>query len=185
MRLLAASALLAVGAFAAGCSSTDTYAPVPQEPPAAGPERPAAAFERLRGLAGTWQGEFTHGDEKGPTAVRYRVTSGGSAVEEVLFGGTPHEMVTMYHLDGPRLLLTHYCAAGNQPTMVLAPGDDPSVLRFGFLRATNLKGPGDGHMHEAVIELPAPDRLKSSWTFWAEGKPGDTAVIETRRAEAK
>ena len=39
--------------------------------------------------------------------VSYRVTSGGSAVEEILAGGTPHEMVTMYHLDGPRLLDAH------------------------------------------------------------------------------
>jgi hypothetical protein len=199
MRLVA----LAVAVLAAGCAAPDaapTAAPAPA--PASAPEgaaagkpepshadaaRSAAAFERLRGLAGTWKGEFGMGESKttNQTEVRYRVTSGGSAVEEVLFGGTDHEMVTMYHLDGPRLLLTHYCAAGNQPTMVLLPGDDPAVLRFDFLRATNLKGPDDGHMHEAVIELPAPDRLRATWTYWEGGKPGHAAVIESRRAEAK
>ena len=47
----------------------------------------------------------------------YRVTAAGSAVMEVLFPGTDHEMVTVYHQDGDDLILTHYCAAGNQPRM--------------------------------------------------------------------
>ena len=28
----------------------------------------------------------------------------------------------VYHMDGPDLVMTHYCAAGNQPTMKFKPG---------------------------------------------------------------
>ena len=52
-----------------------------------------------------------------PTIV-YSVIAAGSAVHEHMFPGGPHEMVTVYHLDGPDLLLTHYCAAGNKKLML-------------------------------------------------------------------
>jgi len=32
-------------------------------------------------------------------------------------GGKPVEMTTLYYLDGDQVKLTHYCMAGNQPTM--------------------------------------------------------------------
>ena len=178
-RLFGSAALLLLAIEVAGCASMAGDS----GPPEAGDAQSAAAFDRMKGLAGTWTGEMSFGGEKNPARVEYRVTSGGSAVEEVLFRGTPHEMVTMYHRDGPRLMLTHYCAAQNQPTMVLLPGDDPSHLRFGFLRAANLKTPGEGHMHEAEFDLSDPAWLKASWTYWEEGKDGGAAVIDLRRAK--
>ena len=48
-----------------------------------------------------------------------RTTGGGSAVTETLFPGTAHEMMSVYHMDGDDLVLTHYCAGGNQPRMML------------------------------------------------------------------
>jgi hypothetical protein len=78
-----------------------------------------AAFEKLKGLAGTWSGPV--GTVDGPKGtVRYEVVSGGSAVMEVLFPGDPHEMRSMYHLDRGDLVMTHYCSAGNQPRMRLS-----------------------------------------------------------------
>jgi hypothetical protein len=189
--------LLPILALSAGCAAPAVTEPAPApavaatpapEPAAAYPagsedeSRAAAAFERLASLAGEWKGDFQMGESKGQASVTYRLTGGGSTLEETLFKGSPHEMVTMYHRDGPRLLLTHYCAAGNQPTMVLVASDDPAVLRFDFLRATNLKTPGAGHMHSAVLDFSKPGRLRSTWTYWADGKAGDTAVFEVERA---
>jgi len=54
-----------------------------------------AAFERLKSLAGTWQGQAGHGQPGEAAIVTYRVASGGSVVEETLFPGTPHEMISM------------------------------------------------------------------------------------------
>jgi hypothetical protein len=76
-----------------------------------------AAFERLKTLAGTWQGQAGHGPADQAATVTYRVASGGSVVEETLFPGTPHEMISMYHLVDGQLVMTHYCAMANQPRM--------------------------------------------------------------------
>jgi len=175
LAVLAAAALAAAGCASAGGGR--------RGPDFAGEERSAPAFERIRGLAGKWSGEISMGEEKHPAEVEYRVTAAGSAVEEVLFRGTPNEMVTMYYRDGPRLLLTHYCAAGNQPTMVLAPGDDGNLLHFDFVRATNFRSPADGHMHEADFDLSVPDRVRATWTYYEAGKAGHAATIEMRRVK--
>ena len=180
----AASSLAALAAFAAlaaGCASPGA-ASVP-EPEAAGRDHAAAVFAHFKGLAGAWKGTMGMGEAtQGPMEVTYRLTAGGTAVEETLFCRTNHEMVTLYHLDGSRMLLTHYCAAGNQPTMVLVPGDDPAKPRFEFLRATNLADPKEGHMHNASFDFSEAGRLQTRWTYFEQGKPGHDAVIDVRKA---
>ncbi|HEU4394576.1 MAG TPA: hypothetical protein VFS92_03360 [Planctomycetota bacterium] len=182
VRAVPSLAVLAVAAFAAGCASSGA-ASAP-EPEAAGRDHAAAVFAHFKGLAGTWKGDGEMGGngQKNPVQVAYRLTAGGSAVEETLFCGSPHEMVTLYHLDGPRMLLTHYCAAGNQPTMVLVPGDDPAKPQFEFLRATNLADPKEGHMHRASFDFTEANRLRSRWTFFNDGKADGDAVIDVRKA---
>ncbi len=62
----------------------------------------------------------------------FKLLSGGSAVRETMFPGTDHEMTNMYHLDGHDLVLTHYCAEGNQSRMRAKPGGKNNVLEFKF-----------------------------------------------------
>ena len=88
---------------------------------------------------------------------------------ETLFPGTPHEMVTMYHLDGSDLVLTHYCAAGNQPKMKFIAGADPNILKFDFVSGSNMK-PDDMHMHSATLDLSSQTNVKAEWTSWVGGK---------------
>src|SRR3954467_2783963 len=64
-------------------------------------------FERMKALAGTWKGKTDMGQGPIEMTVEYRVISGGSAVEERIFAGTPKEMVTMYHDKNGKLALTH------------------------------------------------------------------------------
>ncbi len=141
------------------------------------PSSAAAQLEKLKALAGTWTGKAGHAGSAGEdTSVTWRVTAGGSAVVETIGPGTPHEMVTVYHLDGDKLMLTHYCAAGNQPTMRARPGKDPSVIAFDFVRGSNMK-PGDMHMHSVRIALAGDDRLETEWTTWSGGKAADSATF--------
>ncbi|MFO0985200.1 MAG: hypothetical protein U1E76_26305 [Planctomycetota bacterium] len=143
-----------------------------------------AQLEKIKSLAGVWTGTGGHGEQALPIEVRYRVTAGGTAVEEIEFAGTDHEMVTLYHLDGDRLMLTHYCTAGNQPRMIAEPWTqegDRSELRFAFRDATNLRSSDDGHMHAMVLKLATADRLESEWTFFAGGKPVEQARFELTR----
>src|SRR4029077_1754769 len=66
-------------------------------------------FEALKKLAGDWVELGTDGKPTDKIVSSIRVTSGGNTVQETLFPGSDHEMVTMYHLDGADLILTHYC----------------------------------------------------------------------------
>lgn len=130
-----------------------------------------AALERLKTLAGEWRGHVV--TEDGPPAeVVYSLTAGGSTVTERLFPGTAHEMVTMYHLDGNDLVLTHYCAMGNQPRMKLAQatGTDPVELRFDFAGGTNMDPAKDAHMHSGRVTLRGADRLEAEWAVYDKGK---------------
>lgn len=165
-------------ASAAGCRSDGSSGPVDAV-------ASRAVFERLKGLEGAWSGTATMGDESFPVETRWRTTGAGSAVEETLFVGTPHEMVTMYHLDGARLMLTHYCAAQSQPRMVArvasATAGAGFEAAFGFLDCTNLESPQAMHMHDARLALDADGVLRASWTAWNAGKPDHDAVFELRR----
>lgn len=138
------------------------------------------AFEELKKLAGTWVGTIGEGKGAGQTKVLYKVTAAGSALVETLFPDTGHEMVTVYHLDGPHLVLTHYCAALNQPTMRLEPGSKPHELSFRFVSGTNMKL-ADVHMHALKIQLLDPNHVLSDWTSYEDGKPAGTVHFNLHR----
>jgi hypothetical protein len=71
------------------------------------------------------------------------MVSGGSVLMDTMDEATPHEMITMIHLDKGELLATHYCAAQNQPRMKLTADANPNELKFEFRDGTNI-GPADG-----------------------------------------
>src|SRR5271165_2372148 len=80
------------------------------------------SFDQLKSLSGSWEGKNTQGM---PIQVSFRETSGGSALMSEIHGHGPEDMISMIHLDGPnRLILTHYCGAGNQPRMVASTSAD-------------------------------------------------------------
>lgn len=142
-----------------------------------------AAFEQIRKLVGDWEGTGGEADKPGaPMSISYRLTAGGNTVVETLFRDAPHEMLTMYHLDGDALLLTHYCAAGNQPRMRLNPkASSPDVLVFSFLDATNLKSPRDVHMHDLTLTIVSADEIRAEWTTYVDGKPAGKKVMQMKR----
>lgn len=129
-----------------------------------------AAFERLKALAGAWEGKAGHGEQLGPASVRWETISAGTAVMETLFPGTEHEMRSVYFLDRGELVLTHYCAMGNQPRMRLSPASTEKELVFDFAGGTNLDPAKDVHVHSGRIQLVGPDALEAEWTVWGGGK---------------
>ncbi len=129
----------------------------------------AAAFEKMKSLAGHWEGSAP-GDAK--LMADMEVTSGGNAILErfqVIEGGKPRNMITMYYLDGDTLKLTHYCHAGNQPTMAATYDAAAGVITFDFVGATNLK-PDDLHMHHAVFKLVDANHLNETWMMYKNKK---------------
>jgi hypothetical protein len=130
----------------------------------------ARRLEALKGLAGDWVEVGKDGKPTDKVVSSIRVTSGGSTVQETLFPGTDHEMVTMYHLDGADLVLTHYCMLGNQPRLRAEPGPDVNTIVFKFVGATNLKSNNDQHMHQATLTLDGKDHFTAEWGSCKDGK---------------
>jgi len=124
------------------------------------------AFAAIKSMPGTWEGKMPTGDT---LQVNFKVVSGGSAVVSEILG--KDDMISMFHMDGPnRLLLTHYCAAGNQPRMQASVAPDGKTMTFNFVDATNLAAPDDGHMESMVLTLLDENHHTEEWTFNDHGK---------------
>jgi hypothetical protein len=138
-------------------------------------------FEQFKALAGDWAGKAKMDGKEIDATVTYKVTSGGSAVVETLGPGTAHEMVSVIHPDGDHLVLTHYCAIGNQPSMKAIESPDSKKIEFKFDHATNMKSDKDMHMHDVTFTFVDKDTLKAEWTHYTDGKPAGTAVFDFKR----
>jgi hypothetical protein len=140
-------------------------------PSQAGESEAEAMLDALKALEGTWQGtpEGEGADalpetEKPPQVNHdFSVSAAGTVVMETMNPGTDHEMINMYHLDGDELVLTHYCAGGNQPSLRLVADDSsPEKLVFDFVGGTNLDPEVDEHIHSAQITLEDNDQVVSA-----------------------
>jgi hypothetical protein len=135
---------------------------------------PAKTFDRFKALAGEWvSAEDTDYAKKGDLIARYHLTGGGTAVVEDLFPGTPHEMTTVYHMDGDDVVLTHYCMGGNQPRM-RAKASEGDTVSFAFDGGTNIDPKKTRHMHDASIQFVSENEIRAQWSGLADGKPSMT-----------
>lgn len=137
-------------------------------------------FAKLTTLVGQWTGKCADGMA---TKATYRLVADGSALEEDM-NHDASSMVTMFHTDNGRLMLTHYCAAHNQPRMragTFREGDNQ--LAFKFLDATNLPDQKAMHMHDLTFTFKDADHFQQEWTHYNDGKPGAKVVIEYERVK--
>jgi len=136
------------------------------------------AFNTIKTMSGMWESKSSQGQS---LQVNFKVTAGGSAVMSEILGQGPEDMITMFHLDGPnRLLMTHYCGAGNQPRMQASVSPDGKAISFNFVDATNLASPDAGHMQRLVLTLLDDNHHTEEWTFVDHGKE-QKEVFDLRR----
>src|ERR1051325_3183237 len=123
-------------------------------------------FDQMKTLAGTWQGTIMGISIN----VTIRVTSSGTAIlhEATTDGGRPpNQEITMFYVDGDRLLATHYCDAGNRSRLEGKMTPDGKTIEFSFLdvvgstRGGYLKGLVftmiDATHHVAELTFVMPD----------------------------
>ena len=122
-----------------------------------------SALDRFKALEGRWE------DGQGGV-LEYRVVAAGSAVEERLFPGSPHEMVTMYFTHYGDLYATHYCAGKNAPTMRGHWHEGTSTWHFEHVSTTNADPNTTGVMGEMMYTFVDGDTLKTSWSTVKAGK---------------
>ncbi len=139
-------------------------------------------WERLKTLVGEWGGYVAEGEKKFPSHVSVRLTGDGSALMHWMDAGTPHEMITMFHMDKDDLLATHYCAAHNQPRMRALPSGKPDRIAFEFVDGTNIR-PGDTFMRRLAITFVDADHHDEEWGADVSGQV-HTAVFHFTRAKA-
>ncbi|MAG58507.1 MAG: hypothetical protein CMJ83_19640 [Planctomycetes bacterium] len=140
------------------------------------------AFDRLQAVAGTWRCSSTKGWK---SRVSLQSIARGTVLAETddQMNAHPGEaMLTVFHMDGERLLLTHYCVAGNQPRLVATAFDEKlDEIRFEFLDGTDLPSRDVGHMDSCVYRFSGPDTYTTRWSWYQDGKARPMETITHRR----
>ncbi|HKI11341.1 MAG TPA: hypothetical protein VKA02_04450 [Candidatus Acidoferrum sp.] len=141
--------------------------------------RSTPAFDQLKSLAGEWERTSSQGSK---VSLTYQVVSNGSVLMERLKSGDMSEMITMYSLDGDHIVATHYCSAGNQPTMQTATATAATgKYDFSFVRVSGTKTPDEGHMVALSLTMPDSNHLTQMWTYEDHGKSMADTFTFTRK----
>jgi hypothetical protein len=153
--------LLGLQLAAYGDEKTGKQPPTPTNP----------GLETMKKLVGTWLAADENGKPTDQVVSIIKVTAGGSAVHETIFPGQPLEMVSIYTVDGPDLVMTHYCVLGNQPRMKADPNAPGNQIRFQFAGGSNLDPKKDKHMHAATLTILDDDHIEIAGVAWEGGAP--------------
>lgn len=137
----------------------------------------AHMLDPVKTLVGTWEGKG-EGDSK--LLTRFDLSSNGTVVREIMFAGTPHEMTNMYHLDGNDLVMTHYCAQGNQPRL-RATSTDGHTIAFAFDSVTDRKSADELTMSEMKLEIVDKDHMNEHWKAFEGDKLNHEMVMRFTR----
>ena len=142
-----------------------------------------SAFEYLKSLAGVWEKMGGESDHEGgaQSTVTFRVSAAGSAVIQTYFAGLPNEMVSVYHMNGPDLMMTHYCALQNAPVMKFEKTGKPGEIKMGFAGGSNFDPKVDAHAHEGLIRVRDRDTYEATAIGWSGGKPNAARVSVMKR----
>lgn len=130
-----------------------------------------AGLEKMKMLVGTWVTADEDGKPTDEVVSVIKLTAGGSVIHETLFPGQPHEMVSIYTVDGPDLVMTHYCMLGNQPRMKAKSKSVGKTLNFEFDGGSNLDPKKDKHMHAAKLTIVDADHYEVEGIGWENGAP--------------
>jgi len=134
------------------------------------------SFDKLKALSGVWEGKLTTdmpipaSVQNSPMHITLRTTSRGNALmHEMTSAGAPDDPITMFYLDEDRLLLTHYCDAGNRPRMEAKTSPDGKTVDFDFLDVAGSNQ--HQHMHHAKFTFIDANHHAEDWTFMMGDKP--------------
>ena len=120
------------------------------------------AFEKMKTLAGTWQGTVMDI----PINFTIRAVSSGTAIlheGDTSKAGPPKHEITIFYVEGDRLLGTHYCDAGNRARWEGKMSPEGKAIEFSFLDvAGSTRG---GYLKDMVITLVDADHHIVGFTF--------------------
>ena len=173
------SFLTAAGCHSAGHGEPGNVAALVAPKAAASPAT-KDAFDKLAAMAGLWEVTVKEMEGVKGTSV-LSVSSMGSVVREIMGPGAAHEMTNVYHLDGPDLVMTHYCGAGNQPHMVGTV--DGNTIRFKLQSITNVRQPDESVMAALDMTFVGPDHVIQAWTHFKSGVANGNVTMDMKRVK--
>jgi hypothetical protein len=139
-----------------------------------------STFAQMKSLVGEWKAV----QDGVPVTETYKLTANGTTLMAETRSANEPAMITMFTVDGDRLIATHYCIAGNQPQMIAnAPDDLHKGVAFKLDRVTGLKTPDDWHNTGITMSLDDPNHMTQTWTYLYKGKAGTTVFHYTRVKE--
>src|SRR6266853_445171 len=130
------------------------------------------SFDKLQTLACSCQGT----DDGDPLQVWLRVTSMGNALIDEMKSTGPENPITMFNVEGDRLLLTHYCDAGNRPRMIGKIAPDGKTVEFDFLDVAGSTQPG--HMRHRTFNIIDANHHTEDWTYLLPGDKPEHAHLD-------
>jgi hypothetical protein len=138
------------------------------------PNNAQKSFETIKSLEGAWEAVISGTGQQfdGKTMrVTLRVTSTGNALLHEMGGlaGRPDDPITMFYVEGDKLMLTHYCDAGNRPRMAGTGSADGKTVDFEFVDVAG--STKYGHMHHAKFVVQDANHHVEEWTFMEGDKP--------------
>ena len=136
-----------------------------------------AVMQKLKSLEGEWMVVNEQGEVLDQVGSEFRLTANGSALREFMDPGGQYEMLNVYHADGDRVLMTHYCGAGSQPRLEVVPAEEGNGLLLKFDSITNLPSPEAHFMHHAEYEWDGDDRLTTTWYGSENGEISDDVMV--------
>ncbi len=143
--------------------------------------QPSVEFEKIKGLVGKWAGMMTEQDKEPiPAEVEYKLTSGGTAVVEMLSPNSPHEMYSIYYNQNGKLAMTHYCVLGNRPVLALKSSEGAEI-NLELDSSSGIDVATEPHMHGLKIRLLEPDRVIQEWTYYQDGQVAGTSTFDFKR----
>jgi hypothetical protein len=143
------------------------------------------SFDKMKAFSGSWEGtvktDLPSPEVASKIQVTLRVTSRGNALlHEMRMEGRPDDPITMVYLDDGRLLLTHYCDAGNRPRMLGKVSADGKSVEFAMFEISGSME--NGHMHHVVFTAIDADHHTEDWTF-QQGDQVVQAHFDLRRTQ--
>jgi len=161
---------MVVGFVFSGLKSSTADIKVPQ------PYRGGNAFNRIKELAGTWEGvKFGESEEKAGAEVS--VADDKKTVNEtVSFGDS---QVTFHFSNDNTVKISGF--ADEQPTLVLV-ADDDEKMQFALAD----KAPSGTHLHLVVISVTDRDHIIQRWEFYqgSDNPINSLKVMLTRTRKA-
>lgn len=145
------------------------------------PDNSSAELNRIKSLAGRWTTVTSmFGKKNQRMFTEYKVTAGGSAVEERIFPGTPQEMISVYYDDNHgKLAMTHYCILHNRPSLKL-DSSNPDTITMKVAKVDGLQSKQDHAMGEMTLHFKDKNHFESTCKSKGKEKEAPMTMEFTR-----